>query len=194
MEAATAPSGASCVSSGPRWFMTPKSASRPVPGCRLRWIGLTFCVGQTSSGAAILAPEWVDLCRLLDVVPKACRPYRAKTKGKVERMVRELKESFLPWLSGQLLPALPSLADYDALARTWVERVVLRRRHRTTHRIVADAWREERALLRTIPARILAGRGCPQIVTLPTVVGPPQGELCEVVEVRDLREYERAVQ
>jgi transposase len=38
------------------------------------------------------------------VVPRACRPYRAKTKGKVERMIRELKESFLPWLSRQLLP------------------------------------------------------------------------------------------
>jgi transposase len=52
-----------------------------------------FCIGQTSDGAPILAPQWVDLCRLLGAVPKACRPYRAKTKGKVERMVRELKET-----------------------------------------------------------------------------------------------------
>jgi transposase len=56
----------------------------------------------TSDGSAILAPEWVDLCNLLGEVPRACRPYRAKTKGKVERMIRELKESFLPWLSRQL--------------------------------------------------------------------------------------------
>ena len=51
-----------------------------------------FCIGATRDGSAILAPEWVDVCALLGVVPKACRPYRAKTKGKVERMVRELKK------------------------------------------------------------------------------------------------------
>ena len=38
-----------------------------------------FCIGQTSEGAAILAPEWVDHCALLGVVPKACRPYRASS-------------------------------------------------------------------------------------------------------------------
>ncbi len=65
-------------------------------------------------------------CGALGVVPKACRPYRAKTKGKVERLVREVKEGFLPWLSGQPVPARPLLADYDALARRWVEEVVLR--------------------------------------------------------------------
>ena len=84
-----------------------------------------FCVGATSDGRAILAPEWVDLCGALGVVPKACRPYRAQTKGKVERLVREVKEGFLPWLSGQAVPARPLLADYDALARRWVEEVVL---------------------------------------------------------------------
>ena len=44
---------------------------------------VAFCIGATSQGHAILAPEWVDLATLLGVVPKACRPYRAKTKGKV---------------------------------------------------------------------------------------------------------------
>ena len=66
-----------------------------------------FCIGATGDGRAILAPEWVDLCAVLGTVPKACRPYRAQTKGKVERMVREVKESLLPWLSGQVLPATP---------------------------------------------------------------------------------------
>jgi transposase len=40
-----------------------------------------FCIGSTSDGRAILAPEWVDLAGVLGVVPKACRPYRAKTKA-----------------------------------------------------------------------------------------------------------------
>ena len=38
-----------------------------------------FVIGQTSDGRAILSPDWVDVSRLLGVVPRACRPYRAKT-------------------------------------------------------------------------------------------------------------------
>ena len=54
-----------------------------------------FCMGATSDGRAILAPEWVDLCALLGVAPKACRPYPAKTEGKVEWLVCEVEESLL---------------------------------------------------------------------------------------------------
>jgi len=39
-------------------------------------------IGSTSDGRAIFAPEWIDWAEVLGVVPKACRPYRAKTKGK----------------------------------------------------------------------------------------------------------------
>jgi transposase len=154
-----------------------------------------FCVGATADGRAILAPEWVDLCGALGVVPKACRPYRAKTKGKVERLVREVKEGFLPWLSGQAVPARPLLADYDALARRWVEEVVLRRRHRTTGRVVGEAWAAERPLLAPLPPRLLGGAAA-----LPVPVpseAPPAGpqlrrlhDLGARVEARDLTEYE----
>jgi transposase len=180
--------------------------TRPTTLERLRWCfedlgGVTrealtdrdpaFCIGQTSDGAAILAPEWVDLCRLLGVVPKACRPYRAKTKGKVERMVRELKESFLPWLSGRVLPRHPTIADYDALGRQWIEQIVVRRRHRTTKQIVGEAWAAERRQLRSIPERILGGLGSPVILPLASpVVDLQLRRLGEQVEVRNLSEYE----
>jgi transposase len=115
-----------------------------------------FVVGSTPSGHAVLAPEWVDLAATLSATPKACRPYRAKTKGKVERMIRELKEDFLPWLTGQVLPLRPTVADYDALALRWCTEVIGARRHRTTGRIVGEAWAEEQPLLRPIPRRIMA--------------------------------------
>jgi transposase len=150
-----------------------------------------FCIGQTSDGHAILAPEWVDLCSLLDVIPRACRPYRAKTKGKVERIVKELKESFIPWLMGQVLPRHPTLADYDRLVRRWIETRVLRRRHRTTDRYVGEAWTEERQLLTPVAPRILAGLGGELLVPLrPVVVDLRQRELGAEAEVRDLAEYE----
>ena len=114
-------------------------------------------IGSTPSGRAVFAPEWVDLAEVLGLRPRACRPYRAKTKGKVERVIRELKQDFLAWATGQPMPPRPMLADYDRLAATWCTQVVATRRHRTTGRVVAEAWSQERQLLGQIPDRVLAG-------------------------------------
>lgn len=149
-----------------------------------------FCIGATSESSAILAPDWVDFAAVLGVVPRACKPYRAKTKGKVERMIRELKEGFLGWLSGQLLPPYPTIADYDALARLWIQEVVLVRRHRTTQRVVGEAWLEERQLLGGVPERVRA-KYVSNTITMPsTAASAEQRALGEVVQLRDLREYE----
>ncbi len=149
-----------------------------------------FCIGQTSDGRAIFAPEWVALCDVLDVVPRACRPYRAQTKGKVERLVREVKESFLAWLTGQLLPAAPTIADYDRLALAWRTELVLPRRHRTTGNIIGTAWAEEQPLLRPIPARLLQQPSAPlRPATISTLAERRQGE---EVQIRNLTEYEVA--
>jgi hypothetical protein len=110
-------------------------------------------------------------------------------------MVREVKESLLPWLSGQPLPARLTLADYDALARRWVLEVVALRRHRTTGRLIGDAWAEERPCLTPISPRVLAtlaGDGQPTAVT-PAVIDLEQHRRGERVQVRDLAEYEVAL-
>jgi transposase len=70
-----------------------------------------FC----TAGGSLLSPEWLDLCELLGTVPRLCRPYRAKTKGKVERVNREVQESFLAWLTGQPLSPRPT----HGLAAAW---------------------------------------------------------------------------
>lgn len=157
-----------------------------------------FCIGATGDGRAILAPAWVEHCEVLGVIPRACRPYRAQTKGKVERMVREVQESLLPWLSGQVLPPRLTLADYDALARRWVGEIVLPRRHRTTARIVGDAWAEERGVLRPIPPRVLSHlAGDAALPTppcsVPMAIDLEQRRRGEHVQVRDLAEYEVAL-
>jgi hypothetical protein len=67
----------------------------------------------------------------------------------------------LPWLTGQPLAPRPSVADYESLARRWAIEVVSARRHRTTKRIVGEAWAQECSLLTEIPERLLqqaAGR------------------------------------
>ena len=136
----------------------------------------------------------MDLCELLGTVPRLCRPYRAKTKGKVERVNREIEQSFLAWLTGQVLPRRPTILDYDQLAERWIEERVLPHRHRTTHRIVAEAWEEERRLLTPIPAHVvprLAGEGEVRLVL--DIVDAQLGRAGEVVEVRPLADYEVAM-
>ncbi len=153
-----------------------------------------FCIGADADARAILAPEWVDLAALLGVVPRACRPYRAKTKGKVERMIRELKEGYLGWLSGQLLPPYPTLADYDGLARRWIQEVVLARVHRTTKRVTGEAWRDERPLLRGVAERVRL-RYVDKIIALPVTASSLELRRAgEMVQVRDLGEYEAVAQ
>lgn len=172
-----------------------------------------FVIGSLSNGKAVLAPEWIDLAETLGVTPRACKPRRPQTKGKIERVIREVKEDFLCWLTGQVLPARPTTDDYDAFARRWSLEVVAQRRHRTTRRVVWEAWEEEEGLLRRVPPRILhaatASTAADPRCHDPSAVGPmalraPQRpvsapiaqnglrEAGSVVEQRLLADYEEA--
>jgi hypothetical protein len=73
--------------------------------------------------------------------------------------------------------------------------VVALRRHRTTGRLIGDAWAEERALLTPISPRVLAtltGEGQPTAVAS-AVIDFEQHRRGERVQVRDLTEYEVAL-
>ncbi len=41
-------------------------------------------------------------------VPQLCRPYWPKAKERVKRVDREIVQSFMAWLTGEVLPPLPS--------------------------------------------------------------------------------------
>lgn len=152
--------------------------------------------GRRADGSPIYAPEWIDTAAVLGTRPRACRPYRAKTKGKVERIIREVKEDFLAWLTGQVLPERPTLAFYDEAARRWALEVVARHHHRTTKRVVGEAWAEERGLLTPVSARLLArfeGLETLAPLPLPAIARPRLAVVGETVEMRPLAVYaERA--
>jgi transposase len=78
--------------------------------------------------------------------PRACRPYRAKTKGKVERPFRYVREDF--FLGG----CFRDLDDLNAQFRHWLDAVANRRTHATTHRVVAEHFAEEQPKLLALPA------------------------------------------
>ena len=54
----------------------------------------TVVTGEAGSGGIIYNRALIDLARHFGFHPKACRPYRAKTKGKVERPFRYIREDF----------------------------------------------------------------------------------------------------
>lgn len=87
----------------------------------------------------------IDLARHYSFFPKACQPYRAKTKGKVERPFRYIREDFF------LARSFRNLADLNDQLRRWLDGVANPRLHATTRRVVNEAFAEERLHLRPLP-------------------------------------------
>ena len=100
--------------------------------------------------------------------PKLCRPYRAKTKGKVERFNGYLKGSFLVPLAASLeaagLKLTPEVAN--AHVRRWLDEVANVRVHATTKAVPVTRLAEERAVMLPAPA-LKAPPALPMRVAIP---------------------------
>jgi transposase len=89
-------------------------------------------------------PLFLELVTQLGIVPSVCRAYTPQTKGKVERSIRVVKESFWPGVT------FTDLDDLNRQATAWVERLN-GSVHRTTHRVPAELLAAEG--LRPLSAR-----------------------------------------
>ena len=107
----------------------------------------TVVLGYDARGEPKWHPVLEDFARYWGFRPRLCQPYRAQTKGKVERGIRYLKQSFLCGRSAS------SLEDLRAQLRGWTQTVANARVHGTTHRVVREAWEEERPHLQPIDGR-----------------------------------------
>src|SRR3546814_18366290 len=87
----------------------------------------------------------VDLARHYGFHPRACKPYRAKTKGKVERPFRYIREDFF------LARSFCNLDDLNEQLRRWLDGVANPRVHATTRRVVNEAFAEEKPHLLPLP-------------------------------------------
>ena len=88
----------------------------------------------------------VEFARHYGYLPKACKAYRAKTKGKVERPFRYIREDFF------LGRSFRNRDDLNGQFRQWLDQVVNARVHATTHRVVSEHFAEERPSLQPLPA------------------------------------------
>jgi transposase len=98
--------------------------------------------------------ELKDLAEACGFIPRLCRPYRAKTKGKVERFNSYLKSSFIVPLAATLEAAGLKLdvGVANAHVRRWLDDVANARVHATTKAVPALRLAEERAVMLPAPA------------------------------------------
>jgi transposase len=105
-----------------------------------------------ATGSVVFQPAYLAFCRDWEVQPRACAPYRARTKGKTEAGVKYTKHNGLADQDFDSFAALEThLVDWMILAD--------QRLHGTTHEApIVRFDREERQALRPSPVRALPRR------------------------------------
>lgn len=112
-------------------------------------------------------PELLALAEECGFTPRLCRPYRAKTKGKVERFNGYLKGSFLVPLAASLkatgLELTAELANHHV--RRWLDEVANERVHATTGAVPSARLADERAMMVPAPALKAPARTVTKVAT-----------------------------
>lgn len=106
----------------------------------------TAVIGEDEAGVVTYNASLVALLNHYGAVPRACRPYRACTKGKVERPFRYIRQDFF------LARTFRNIDDLNTQFETWRTEIANPRIHATTGRVVDDAFAEEREHLKPSPA------------------------------------------
>jgi transposase len=127
-----------------------------------------FSREDPEAGHIVYNRTLLEFARHYGYLPKACKPYRAKTKGKVERFNSYLKSSFVVPVAATLGAAGLKLdvAMANVHVRRWLDEVANTRVHATTKAVPALRLAEERAVMLPAPALKTAPM-IPQRVALP---------------------------
>jgi transposase len=142
---------------------------------------------RPGGGKVLENPEFLRFAAHWDFRIRACRPYRAKTKGKVERPVHYLRHNFV--YGREFLGD----ADLNAQCLTWLDDIANVRVHGTTHERPRERFeRDERTVLGPLAPRpyqslVLAPERSHRSTPLPSSVVRP----LLTVERRPLAAYAR---
>ncbi|MGH8282453.1 MAG: hypothetical protein ACRESE_01230, partial [Gammaproteobacteria bacterium] len=93
--------------------------------------------------STVFNERFLDLCAHYGVHPHACRPYRARTKGKDERTVGYLKHHFFVRYR-----AFDSWAHLNQQLETWLHEEADQRVHGSVKEVVATRFARELAYLK----------------------------------------------
>lgn len=89
----------------------------------------TAVLSRTADGLIHWQPRYLDFAHYYGFRPRACQPYRAQTKGKVESGIRYVRGNFWPGLS------FSDLTDLNQQARLWLDTTANVRLHGTTREV-----------------------------------------------------------
>ena len=106
----------------------------------------TAVIGEDAEGQVLFNKTLLSLADHYSFKPLACASYRAKTKGKVERPFRYIRQDFF------LGREFCNLADLNNQLDTWLAEVANARLHGTTNLIVREAFIVEQPALQNLPA------------------------------------------
>lgn len=98
----------------------------------------TAVIGEDAEAHIVYNRALIEFAGHYRFHPRACRPYRAKTKGKVERPFRYIRGDFY------LARSFRNLDDLNAQLAHWLATVANPRVHATTRRVVNEAFAEEK--------------------------------------------------
>ena len=102
---------------------------------------------RTAGGGLVLNAEFLRFAGHWGFIPRACRPYRARTKGKVERPIRYIRDGFFYGRS------FANDDDLNDQAAAWLVNTANLRRHATTGESPASQFeRDERMALLPLAA------------------------------------------
>ena len=107
---------------------------------------------ERATGSVIFHPGYLDFCRDWDVQPRACAPYRARTKGKTEAGVKYTKRN------GLAEQDFESFAALETHLAAWMVTADQRIHGTTQEAPIVRFDRDERQALRPLPIRALPRR------------------------------------
>ncbi len=90
--------------------------------------------------------RFVDLAGIYGFTPRACKPYRARTKGKDERMVGYIKQNFFVRYR-----SFESWEHLNQLAEQWLKEEADLRVQGTVKEVVAERFQREKPHLQALP-------------------------------------------
>lgn len=133
-----------------------------------------------------------DFSKHYNFLPKVCRPYRAQTKGKVERFIHYLKHSFHYPFVAQLkhsgIKLDVSTANYKVLQ--WLSETANCRVHATTKEIPIERFRKEKSYLQALPRKYV-GHVAKMDLEEPKAIEVNSYAIDEILIQHDLSVYEQ---
>lgn len=104
-------------------------------------------------GTPVLPARFHEFALYYGFTPRFCRPYRARTKGKIERGVGYVRQNFWVLVATEVESKQLYLSGLNLRAREWVEGVANVRVHGTHGEVVMARYAQEAPLLSKLDAR-----------------------------------------